>query len=111
MANGPDRVDQFRRAARAHNGPNRFAPGTSIDNFLIRKMIPDALLPEPNHSRLLCDPQQSILRYVHTTSSSLHFLLSISDDDFPMHVTLPEPPSPPAFAATGARDLHRNDCL
>src|SRR5262249_50758994 len=45
-------------------GRNRSAPRTSIDNFLLRKMIPDALpllVPEPNHSTLLSDRQQSAI--------------------------------------------------
>src|SRR6266403_494583 len=45
-------------------GRNRFAPRTSIGNFLLRKMIPDALpllVPEPNHSTLLSDRQQSAI--------------------------------------------------
>jgi hypothetical protein len=42
----------------------RLAPRTFIDNFLLRKMIPDALpllVPEPNHSTLLSDWQQSAI--------------------------------------------------
>jgi hypothetical protein len=43
---------------------NRFPPRTSIGNFLLRKMIPDTLsllVPEPNHSTLLSDRQQSAI--------------------------------------------------
>ena len=39
-------------------------PRTSIGNFLLRKMIPDALpllVPEPNHSTFISDRQQSAI--------------------------------------------------
>src|SRR5262249_8217742 len=43
---------------------SRFASRTSIDNILLRKMIPDAfplLVREPNHSTVISDRQQSAI--------------------------------------------------